>query len=94
MLLVSDGSPALVYVLAYPLNIWVLEILMGYFCMWMYGRNVAWSYQTPDSLFHGNIRILYAPYWVAIGALVYFSLLIGMPALEVAFGSTSTNLVS
>lgn len=87
-LLVGDGSLALAYILVYPLNIWVLEIVMGYFCMWVYGRNVAWTYTTRDSLFHGNIRLFHAPHWSVIGAILYASEPIVMPALEAAFGSS------
>ena len=86
-LLFGYGSPALAYVLVYPINIWLLEIVMGYFCTWIYGRNVAWKYSTRDSLFHGNIRLLHAPYWSVIGAILYISEPIVMPTLETVCGN-------
>ncbi len=53
-----------------PLNIWALELALGYSFLWLFGRNMAWIYETEDALFHGNIRLFYAPVWIALGLAV------------------------
>ena len=57
----------------YPLNVWVLEIVEGYGFMFLFRRNVAWTYEgCPDSLFHGNIRLAYAFPWLGMGLALEF----------------------
>ena len=52
----------------FPLNIWVMEIIQGYGLVWIFGRNVAWSYKGyPDAMFHGNIRTNYLIPWMGLG---------------------------
>ncbi|KAJ3012813.1 hypothetical protein HKX48_006070 [Thoreauomyces humboldtii] len=54
----------------YPINIWLLEIVEGYFLTYLYGYNPAWSYRGNDALFDGNIKLSYAPFWWSLGAVV------------------------
>ena len=53
---------AAVRVVGFPLTVWLLEIVEGYLLIAVYGHNPAWTYTTPDAMFHGNIRTGYAPY--------------------------------
>ncbi len=53
-----------------PLNIWALELALGYSFVFLFGRNMAWIYDTDDALFHGNIRLFYAPVWIGLGLAV------------------------
>ncbi|KAJ3166236.1 hypothetical protein HDU88_003459 [Geranomyces variabilis] len=54
----------------YPLNIWLLEIVEGYFLTFLYGYNPAWTYRGRDVMFGGNIKLSYAPFWFGLGAVV------------------------
>ena len=54
----------------FPFNIWLLEIVEGYSLRFIFGRNVAWFYDTKDAFFHGNIRLAYALPWMCLGAIV------------------------
>jgi hypothetical protein len=77
----SLGLSAPVYfVLLYPLNIWVLEILQHTFILIpIWGRNVAWCYlDYADELLGGVIRVGHAPAWWALGTAV----LVGKRPLE------------
>jgi len=39
------GATPYLYVLLFPFNIYLLEIVVGYYCMWLYGFNPAWNYR-------------------------------------------------
>ncbi|KAJ3160926.1 hypothetical protein HDU86_008288 [Geranomyces michiganensis] len=54
----------------YPLNIWLLEIVEGYFLIFLYGYNAAWTYRGRDVMFGGNIKLSYAPFWLGLGVAV------------------------
>lgn len=55
-------------VIMFPLNIWMLEIIQGYWLIWMFGRNIAWTYKDlDDAMFHGNIRLNYLFPWLLLG---------------------------
>lgn len=58
-----------VKIVFFPFCVWALEIVEGYFLIAVYGSNVAWVYETNDALFHGNIRIGFWKYWLALGAV-------------------------
>eukprot|EP00405_Crypthecodinium_cohnii_P044186 CAMPEP_0206569440 /NCGR_PEP_ID=MMETSP0325_2-20121206/26440_1 /ASSEMBLY_ACC=CAM_ASM_000347 /TAXON_ID=2866 /ORGANISM="Crypthecodinium cohnii, Strain Seligo" /LENGTH=231 /DNA_ID=CAMNT_0054073031 /DNA_START=73 /DNA_END=765 /DNA_ORIENTATION=+ len=61
-----------VAILAFPLNVWLLEVVQGYFIIWLYGHNVAWNYlDYDDSYFHGAARLGHAPCWVGLGAICW-----------------------
>ncbi len=93
--LASFGLSAPVYfVLLYPLNIWILEILQHIFILVpIWGRNVAWCYlDYADELLDGVIRLGHAPAWWALGTAV----LMGKGPLEMlvqkAIGSADFKL--
>eukprot|EP00389_Voromonas_pontica_P016424 GDKH01025669.1.p1 GENE.GDKH01025669.1~~GDKH01025669.1.p1 ORF type:complete len:212 (+),score=13.76 GDKH01025669.1:168-803(+) len=54
----------------FPLNIWALELVQGYFFLAFFGRNVAWHYVGWDALFNGNIRLAYAIPWMGLGVII------------------------
>ncbi len=55
----------------FPLNIWFYEIIQGYFQIYMFGANLAWTYiEHNDSMFRGNIRLKYYPIWFILGFLI------------------------
>lgn len=61
---------AMLRVLLFPFNIWLLEIIEGYILMFLFGKNVAWEYRGADAYCHGNIKLSYALPWVALGLIV------------------------
>ena len=71
----SSGGPGfLPFVLLYPLNIWLLEVLQQLFILTpIWGHNVAWCYKDySDEFLGGAIRIGHAPAWWALGAAVWY----------------------
>ena len=63
--------PGYVRVLLFPFNIWLLEIIEGYFIMFLFDYNVAWDYGDAwDSHFNGNIKLSYYFFWAALGAVI------------------------
>lgn len=64
------GDSAVVRVLLFPLNVWLLEIVEGYGFMLIFGQNPAWSYEGSDAFFHGNIKLSHLPLWLLLGVLV------------------------
>lgn len=60
---------AVAYVLAFPLNVWLLEVVQGHAIVAVYGRNVAWCYSDyADARCNGCIRLGHGPFWVGLGA--------------------------
>lgn len=58
----------LLYIACFPLNIYMLEIVVGYYCRWLYGFNAAWCYADyDDAYFDGCIRLAHAPFWIGLG---------------------------
>eukprot|EP00746_Dinoflagellata_sp_MGD_P134987 gnl/MRDRNA2_/MRDRNA2_68892_c0_seq1.p1 gnl/MRDRNA2_/MRDRNA2_68892_c0~~gnl/MRDRNA2_/MRDRNA2_68892_c0_seq1.p1 ORF type:complete len:192 (+),score=12.36 gnl/MRDRNA2_/MRDRNA2_68892_c0_seq1:121-696(+) len=65
--------PAPLFVVFFPANIFLLEIIEGYIMMIVFdGCNPAWIYNTWDGFCHGNCRWLYAPVWCGMGVIVWF----------------------
>merc|ERR1711871_1643845 len=61
------GNRPFLYIACFPLNVYLLEIVVGYYCMWLHGFNAAWCYSDyNDSYFHGCIRLGHAPFWVGL----------------------------
>ena len=69
----SDGGmpsalQAMSYVMLFPFNVWLLEIVLDQWFLIVYGRNVAWCYCTyTDSLVGGSVRVGHALYWLLLG---------------------------
>lgn len=55
----------------YPLLIWIFEIVGGFTLLYYFGKNNAWTYKTPDSLFHGMIRLYYYPLFYLLGIMFH-----------------------
>ena len=85
------GDRPVVYVLCFPFNIYLLEVVVGHYLIWLHGYNVAWCYlDYSDAMFNGTIRIAHAPFWMALGCftcLVY-------PMLTVWTDAASTALLA
>ena len=46
-----------VYIMLFPLNIWLLELVLGRLFVLVLGRNVAWCYcEEPHAAFNGTLR--------------------------------------
>jgi hypothetical protein len=59
-----------VYVLLFPCNIWLLEIVLDRLYLIIHGRNVAWCYhEYSDCAVGGCIRLGHGVYWLAMGVL-------------------------
>jgi len=59
----------------FPFQVWLLEVIQGYFLIWVFGHNVAWSYDGKFAFFHGNIKVSMYHLWAAFG----FGVIIGWP---------------
>jgi hypothetical protein len=60
----------LLRVVLFPFNIWLLEIVQGYFLQYLFGTNPAWEYRGWDALFHNNIKLQYYPIWFPLGIVI------------------------
>ena len=49
---------ALVFGMCFPIFVWVLEIIEGYYMIFLYGYNPAWHYHGNDAFFHGMLTEL------------------------------------
>ena len=60
------------YVGLFPLNIWLLEIVLSQLFILVYGRNVAWCYcKESDNLLNGVLRKSHAIQWWVLGILAW-----------------------
>ena len=61
-------------VLLFPVNLWLCEVITGYWLLWMYrGHNPAWSYDDdPWSMFHGTMSLKCMPRWIVFGIAAEF----------------------
>ena len=60
-------------VILFPLFIWSLEIIEGYVLIFMFGKNIAWTYSGKDAFFNGNIKLGYFKLWLILG--VFYEIL-------------------
>ena len=74
--LLLDGYGALflarpsLYIALFPLNIWLLEVVVGLVLIWLYGHNVAWCYADyADAYCAASFRIGHAPFWLGLGVV-------------------------
>ncbi|KAL6063810.1 ARID domain-containing protein [Balamuthia mandrillaris] len=59
-------SSVVVRLLLFPFNVWLAEILGGYFLSRIWKRR-AWHYTGRWAFFDGNITLAYAPFWLLLG---------------------------
>ncbi|CAE7875776.1 CRWN1, partial [Symbiodinium microadriaticum] len=60
------------YILLFPLNIWMLEIVQGILICFTFGHNVAWCYADyADEFFWGFARVGHAIWWWGLGFLLW-----------------------
>lgn len=66
------GHSPVAYVLCFPLNIWLLELVLGAVFTWVYGHNVAWNYRDyADAYVDGCVRVGHGLCWLVLGAACY-----------------------
>lgn len=56
----------------FPVNIWIVELCAGFTMQYYFGYNLAWHYNTHDSLLGSNIRLAYYPLFFFLGIALYF----------------------
>merc|ERR1712039_912954 len=62
-----EGSPAL-YVLFFPLDVWLLEVVLHYAIVFIWGHNVAWCYKDyADEFLDGAVRVGHGAAWWVLG---------------------------
>ena len=67
--LMLEGRP-IMYVVLFPLNIWILEVVLHWLFVAVYGHNVAWCYMDySDEYLHGVVRLGHAPAWWILGLI-------------------------
>ena len=52
-----------------PINVWLYEIVLGYYLIFLFGYNPAWEYKGDFTLFSNNIRLDYVGYLWILGLL-------------------------
>ena len=63
------GRSPILYILCFPFNVWLLEIILDRLFIICYTRNVAWCYCTySDSACGGAIRLGHGIWWLLMGA--------------------------
>jgi hypothetical protein len=55
-------------ILIFPFNVWLLEIVMGFYILWTFNKRV-WLYSDNQSYFNGMITLNYYYYWIFCGIL-------------------------
>ena len=56
-------------IIFFPLNVWVAELVMGSYLLYVHDRRV-WIYQDEYALFNGFITLSFVLYWILLGSLV------------------------
>lgn len=73
----------LLYVLFFPLNVWLLELVEGALIVWVFGHNVAWCYlDYADEFAWGWLRVGHAVWWWGMGV----ACLLAYPLLQALTG--------
>mmetsp|Transcript_43643 Transcript_43643/g.114702 ORF Transcript_43643/g.114702 Transcript_43643/m.114702 type:complete len:233 (+) Transcript_43643:35-733(+) len=63
-----EGQHSILYVAAFPVNVWVLELIIGLMIIWFHGHNVSWCYADyADAFAFGQARLGHAPAWLTLG---------------------------
>ena len=67
------GHSFALYLLLFPINVWVMEVVMERLIVLVHGRNVAWSYlDYADELLHGCVRLGHGVFWLVLGVIAFF----------------------
>eukprot|EP00929_Paragymnodinium_shiwhaense_P112991 TRINITY_DN81259_c0_g1_i1.p2 TRINITY_DN81259_c0_g1~~TRINITY_DN81259_c0_g1_i1.p2 ORF type:complete len:221 (+),score=40.02 TRINITY_DN81259_c0_g1_i1:56-718(+) len=67
------GDSLWLYVLLFPLNIWVLEVVQQAVIIRLFDSNVAWCYKDySDDFFDGACRLGHGPCWIALGVVNWY----------------------
>jgi hypothetical protein len=56
----------------FPFNVWFFEIIMGFYMIFLLGKNPAWKYATKYSIFDGLISLDCYPRWFLLGLVQEF----------------------
>eukprot|EP00760_Papus_ankaliazontas_P032525 PhM_4_TR587/c0_g1_i1/m.86353 len=65
----SDVAALLWNGVAFTLFVWVLEVVMNYVLIFLFGYNRAWQYHGRDAFFHGAVKAGYIVHWMPLGAV-------------------------
>ena len=80
-------SRPVLYIALFPVNVWLLEIVVGQALTWLYGHNVAWCYADyADAYCAASFRIGHAPFWVGLGAICWVTF---QPLVTVTSGAAT-----
>ena len=67
------ANEGVAYVLCFPLNVYMLELVQDELLVALYGFNVAWCYKDyADELCNGVIRLGHAPLWLLLGLVCWY----------------------
>jgi hypothetical protein len=59
-------------ILLTPIHIWLLEIIEGNLLIFLFNKNIAWTYNTKDAFFNKSIRVNYYPVWLLVGVALEY----------------------
>jgi len=65
----------------FPFNIWVFELIMGFWLINLHGHNPAWNYKGPFACFYGQIDISCYPRWILLSIIqdfLYFNIFLNI----------------
>lgn len=80
------------YVALFPLNVWLLEIVVGHAIIAIYGHNVAWCYEDyADAYCAACFRLGHTPFWLGLGAICLF---VYEPLVEVTNAASSVFAIT
>lgn len=68
----SCGYSSITIILIYPILFWMAEIVGGFTLRYYFDKNNAWTYNTPDALFYGTIRLFYYPLFLLLGIICHY----------------------
>ncbi|KAJ3252956.1 hypothetical protein HK103_001055 [Boothiomyces macroporosus] len=67
----------------FPFVVWLIEIVEGFYLIFLFGKNPAWHYYGNDAYLWGTVKLSYFKYWFVGGLLVY-------PSLDLLWGISRT----
>lgn len=70
----SRVNNSILAILLFPLTIWVGEIIMGYYLLYIYEKKNprAWVYFGSDAYFDGNIKLAHRNLWWGLGLVTVY----------------------
>jgi|SRR3989304_6878236 len=69
----TDRYNSIITILLYPIVLWIVEIVGGFTMIYYYEYNPAWTYNTTDSLFMGQIKLSNYFNFLFLGIIFHYS---------------------